>query len=72
MKKFGLIALALVTATGVYAQKGVEDGSRYGHGQDSIDTWRHISMYQEYYKTNDFKEAYEQGWQEVFRDAPLA
>lgn len=72
MKKFGLIALMLVTATGAYAQKGVEDGSRYGHGQDSIDTWRNISMYQEYYKTNDFKEAYEQGWQDVFRDAPLA
>ena len=33
MKKIGLIALALVTVTGVYAQKGVEDGSRYGHGQ---------------------------------------
>ena len=72
MKKFGMIALALVTVMGVYAQKGVEDGSRYGHGEDSINTWRNISMYQEYYKTNDFKEAYEQGWKEVFRDAPLA
>ena len=72
MKKFGMIALALVSAMGVNAQKGVEDGSRYGHGQDSINTWRNISMYQEYYKTNDFKEAYEQGWKEVFRDAPLA
>jgi hypothetical protein len=46
MKKFGLIALALVSAMGVNAQKGVEDGSRYGHGQDSINTWRNISMYQ--------------------------
>jgi tetratricopeptide (TPR) repeat protein len=72
MKKIGLIALALITATGVYAQKGVEDGSRYGHGQDSINTLRNISIYSEYYKTNDFKAAYEQGWKEVFRDAPLA
>jgi len=72
MKKIGLIALALITATGVYAQKGVEDGSRYGHGQDSINTLRNISIYSEFYKTNNFKEAYESGWKEVFRDAPLA
>lgn len=72
MKKFGMIALALITATGAYAQKGVEDGSRYGHGQDSINAIKAISIYSEYYKTNNFKDAYEQGWQEVFRDAPLA
>ena len=72
MKKIGLIDLAFLTATGVYAQKGVEDGSRYGHGQDSINTLKNISIYSEYYKTNSFKEAYEQGWKEVFRDAPLA
>lgn len=67
-----MIALALVAATGVYAQKGVEDGSRYGHGQDSINTLRNISIYTEYYKTNNFKEAYEGGWKAVFDEAPLA
>ena len=72
MKKIGMIALALITATGVYAQKGVEDGSRYGHGEDSINAIKAISIYTEYYKTNNFKDAYEQGWQEVFHDAPLA
>lgn len=72
MKKIGMIALALVAATGVYAQKGVEDGSRYGHGQDSINTLRNISIYTEYYKTNNFKEAYEGGWKAVFDEAPLA
>ena len=72
MKKIGLIALALVTVTGVYAQKGVEDGSRYGHGQDSINTLKNISIYSEFYKTANYKEAYESGWKEVFHDAPLA
>ncbi len=72
MKKFGMIVLALVTATGAYAQKGVEDGSRYGHGEDSINTIKNISIYTEYYKTNNFLDAYNEGWQEVFRDAPLA
>ena len=72
MKKYGLIALALMMAMGVNAQKGVEDGSRYGHGMDSINTLRNISIYTEYYKTNSFKDAYEQGWKAVFEDAPLA
>ena len=72
MKKIGMLALALVTVMGVNAQKGVEDGSRYGHGADSINTLKNISIYSEYYKTNNFKDAYEQGWKEVFRDAPLA
>ena len=67
-----MIALALVVATGAYAQKGVEDGSRYGHGEDSINTLKNISIYTEYYKTNNFKDAYEQGWKAVFEEAPLA
>lgn len=71
MKKIGMITLALVAATGVYAQKGVVDGSRYGHGEDSINTLKNISIYSEYYKTNNFKDAYE-GWKAVFEDAPLA
>lgn len=72
MKKIGLMALALATAMGAYAQKGVEDGSRYGHGEDSINTLRNISIYSEYYKTNNFQDAYDQGWKNVFQDAPLA
>jgi tetratricopeptide (TPR) repeat protein len=72
MKKIALLTLALVTASGIYAQKGVEDGSRYGHGEDSINVIKNISIYTEYYKTNNFKDAYEQGWKEVFNDAPWA
>ncbi len=73
MKKIGMIALALITATtGAYAQKGVEDGSRYGQGQDSINTLRNISIYSEYVKTGNYKDAYEQGWKQVFEEAPLA
>lgn len=72
MKKLGLFALALIISASVYAQKGVEDGSRFGHGQDSIRTRENISIYVEYYKTNDFKSAYENGWKAVFDQAPLA
>ena len=40
-----LFALSL-SATAVFAQKGVEDGSRFGHGQDSLNCLKNISVYQ--------------------------
>lgn len=64
----GLMALAATTA---YAQKGVDDGSRFGHGQDSINCLNNISIYTEYVKTNNFQEAYEP-WKKVFEEAPCA
>ncbi len=65
-----LIALAM-GATTAFAQKGVEDGSRFGHGQDSLNCLKNISIYTEYVKTNNFKDAYEP-WKAVFTEAPLA
>ena len=72
MKKIGLITLALIMAVGSYAQKGVEDGSRYGQGQDSIECLKNINIYTEYIKTENYKDAYENGWKAVFNDSPLA
>ncbi len=65
-----LIVLAL-GATSTFAQKGVVDGSRFGHGQDSINCLKNISIYSEYVKTGNFKDAYP-AWKQVFQDAPLA
>ena len=65
-----LFAFAL-SSTAVFAQKGVEDGSRFGHGQDSLNCLQNISIYTEYVKTNNFKDAY-QPWKAVFTEAPLA
>ncbi len=72
MRKFLFVTLAALMATGVYAQKGVEDGSRYGRGEDSIECLRNISIYTEYVKTENYKEAYENGWKAVFNDCPTA
>ena len=72
MKKGLFLILSLMMTTAVFAQKGVEDGSRYGHGDDSIACLRNISIYTEYVKTENYLEAYNNGWKEVFRDAPLA
>ena len=72
MKKMltALFALSL-GATAVFAQKGVEDGSRFGHGQDSLNCLKNISVYTEYVKTNNFKDAFTP-WKAVFDEAPLA
>ena len=65
-----LCALSLGT-TAVFAQKGVEDGSRFGHGEDSLRCLQNISIYTEYVKTNNFKDAYTP-WKAVFTEAPIA
>ena len=66
--KIGMLALASASS---FAQKGVEDGSRFGHGQDSINCLNNISIYAEYVKTNNMEEAYGP-WKKVFEEAPLA
>ena len=65
-----LFALSL-SASAVFAQKGVEDGSRFGHGQDSLNCLKNISVYTEYVKTNNFKDAFTP-WKAVFDEAPWA
>lgn len=71
MRLKALIALFAFTASAAMAQKGVEDGSRFGHGQDSIDCLNNISLYSENLKTKNFADAYTY-WQKVFADAPVS
>ena len=69
--KRSLLLAALAVSAAAFAQKGVEDGSRYGHGEDSIKCLQNISLYTEYVKTGNYADAYE-SWKEVFKDSPLA
>ena len=71
MRLKAFIALLAFTASAAMAQKGVEDGSRFGHGQDSIDCLNNISLYSENLKTKNFADAYTY-WQKVFADAPVS
>ena len=66
-----LIALFTFTASAAMAQKGVEDGSRFGHGQDSIDCLSNISLYSDNLKSGHYTEAYTY-WKKVFADAPVS
>ncbi len=65
-----LFALAM-SATASFAQTGASDGSRFGHGEDSLRCLQNISIYTEYVKTNNFKDAYTP-WKSVFTEAPWA
>jgi len=50
-------------------QKGVEDGSKYGHGEDSIECVRNFSLYTEYYKQKNYVDALPY-WKIVFAECP--
>lgn len=56
-----LCALSLGT-TAVFAQKGVEDGSRFGHGEDSLRCLQNISIYSEYVKLTTLRTHTSHGW----------
>ena len=84
MRLKALIALFALASSVAMAQKGVEDGSRFGHGQDSIDCLTNISLYNDHIKAIDgdksmaaeekvrhYNEAYPY-WKKVFTDAPVA
>ncbi|MGL4852591.1 MAG: tetratricopeptide repeat protein [Phocaeicola sp.] len=73
MRKKTLIGLLTLSmgATAAFAQTGAQSGSRYGHGEDSINCLRNISIYTEYVKTSNFKDAYTP-WKSVFDEAPVA
>lgn len=61
----------LTLSTAAFAQTGASDGSRFGHGEDSIRCLKNISIYTEYVKTNNFQDAYTP-WKAVFTEAPTA
>ncbi|NJK84869.1 MAG: hypothetical protein HC906_01715 [Bacteroidales bacterium] len=53
-----------------FAQKGVEDLSKYGHGEDSIRCVTNYSLYREYSRQRDYKMALTY-WRGVFNECPL-
>lgn len=60
-----------VGAIGVNAQKGVDNGTQYGSGEDSVRCIRNISLFIPYAKSGDYKDAYE-FWQVVYDECPAS
>jgi tetratricopeptide (TPR) repeat protein len=63
--------LLLAGTTTTFAQTGASDGSRFGHGEDSLRCLSNISVYREYVKTGNYQDAYTP-WKQVFNEAPWA
>ncbi len=58
-------------AFGAYAQKGVDNGTRFGSGEDSIRCVTNISLFVPYAKAGNFKDAYD-FWKIVYDECPAA
>ena len=71
LKTILLTAMSLLFVLPAISQKGIEDGSKYGKGQDSINCIKNLSLYREYFKHNNYKDAI-QPWREVFGECPAA
>lgn len=68
-KKTILSALVILIMLPVMSQKGVDDGSKYGHGKDSINCLMNLSLYKEFFKHNNYSDAISP-WRIVFADCP--
>ncbi len=68
-KTFLVFFIMLMTAFTATAQKGVEDGSKYGHGEDSIRALQNLSMYKQFYRQKSYTDAIKP-WRIVFNEAP--
>ncbi|MDR3093472.1 MAG: hypothetical protein LBU62_02370 [Bacteroidales bacterium] len=51
------------------AQTGVASNSKYGHGADSVECVKCLSLYQQDYKNNNYADAIVY-WRKVFKDCP--
>ncbi len=70
-RKIGFFVCGLFISSSIMAQKGVEDGSMYGHGEDSIRCLQNLSLYQPYAKQGDYASALE-FWEIVYAECPAS
>lgn len=66
-----VVAVFLATLTGANAQKGVDSGTRYGSGEDSIRCLTNISLFIPYAKVNNYQDAYPY-WKIAYEECPAS
>lgn len=69
--KFLLSILILTGSISAFGQKGVDDGSKFGKGEDSIRCVRNLSLYVEYYRQKSYDDALPY-WRIIFAECPTA
>jgi tetratricopeptide (TPR) repeat protein len=63
------VCILFFVSSTILAQKGVEDGSKYGHGNDSVRCIRNFALCRESIKSNNYTEAIRY-WRVVFKECP--
>lgn len=71
LKTILLTAMSLLFVLPAISQKGIEDGSKYGKGQDSINCIKNLSLYKEFFKHSNYKDAINP-WRNVFGECPAS
>ena len=71
LKTILLTTMSLLFVLPAISQKGIEDGSKYGKGQDSINCIKNLSLYKEFFKHNNYKDAIGP-WRKVFSECPAS
>lgn len=71
LKTILLTAISLLFVLPAISQKGIEDGSKYGKGQDSINCIKNLSLYREFFKHSNYKDAIGP-WRIVFGECPAS
>lgn len=71
LKTIFLATISLLLALPAFAQTGMEDGSKYGKGQDSINCIKNLSLYREFFKHSNYKDAIGP-WRVVFGTCPAS
>ena len=69
IKGFLSVALFLATVMSANAQKGVDNGTQFGSGEDSIRCLTNISLFIPYAKVNNFQDAYPY-WKIAYDECP--
>lgn len=70
LKFFSVIFLSILTIP-LTGQKGIEDGSKYGHNEDSVNCRKNLSLYKTYYNQENYKMAMD-FWRKAFYECPLS
>ncbi|MEN8156896.1 MAG: hypothetical protein ABFS10_08090 [Bacteroidota bacterium] len=71
LKPILLAAVSLLFVLPAISQKGIEDGSKYGKGKDSINCIKNLSLYKEFFKHNNYNDAIGP-WRTVFGECPAS
>ncbi|MDR3250433.1 MAG: hypothetical protein LBT42_02045 [Tannerella sp.] len=69
--KFFLYAASLLIAASASAQKGVDNGTQFGSGEDSVRCVTNISLFIPYARSNNYKDAYP-FWKQVYEECPAS